>query len=198
MSRGDWLADTATSYDTVAVSYADQVRNALAAQPYLRAVLMLFAGEVRASGGGPVADVGCGPGEVTAHLNELGVDAFGISPPIRGRGDYVRWGFTVVVISPKQIKHLRSRYGSAGNKDDRFDAYVLADTLRSRPLAFAAFIPSRVRSRARSAPRQATQANVATGGPPRRAPPGREAHQHRARRAVLRRPLHRLVPGLTG
>lgn len=72
------MADTATSYDTVAVSYADQVRNALAAQPYLRAVLTLFAGEVRASGGGPVADVGCGPGEVTAHLNELGVDAFGI------------------------------------------------------------------------------------------------------------------------
>ncbi|MGW4848298.1 class I SAM-dependent methyltransferase [Nocardia brasiliensis] len=27
---------------------------------------------------GPVADVGCGPGEVTAHLHELGVDAFGI------------------------------------------------------------------------------------------------------------------------
>jgi ubiquinone/menaquinone biosynthesis C-methylase UbiE len=25
-----------------------------------------------------VADVGCGPGHVTAHLNELGVDAFGI------------------------------------------------------------------------------------------------------------------------
>ena len=28
-------------------------------------------------------------------------------------------------------KGLRSRYGSAGNKDDRFDAYVLADTLRT-------------------------------------------------------------------
>jgi ubiquinone/menaquinone biosynthesis C-methylase UbiE len=27
---------------------------------------------------GPVADVGCGPGHVTAHLHELGVDAFGI------------------------------------------------------------------------------------------------------------------------
>jgi transposase len=40
-------------------------------------------------------------------------------------------GFTVVVISPNQIKSLRSRYGSAGNKDDRFDAFVLADTLRT-------------------------------------------------------------------
>jgi transposase len=40
-------------------------------------------------------------------------------------------GITVVVISPNQVKNLRSRYGSAGNKDDRFDAFVLADTLRT-------------------------------------------------------------------
>ena len=38
---------------------------------------------------------------------------------------------TVFVIDPKQVKNLRSRYGSAGNKDDRFDAYVLADVLRT-------------------------------------------------------------------
>ena len=38
---------------------------------------------------------------------------------------------TVFVIDPKQIKNLRGRYGSAGNKDDRFDAYVLADVLRT-------------------------------------------------------------------
>jgi len=37
----------------------------------------------------------------------------------------------VVAISPNRLKNLRSRYGSAGNKDDRFDAYVLADTLRT-------------------------------------------------------------------
>jgi hypothetical protein len=40
-------------------------------------------------------------------------------------------GVTVVVISPNQIKNLRGRYGSAGNKDDRFDAFVLAGTLRT-------------------------------------------------------------------
>jgi transposase len=38
---------------------------------------------------------------------------------------------TVFVIDPKQIKNMRGRYGSAGNKDDRFDAYVLADVLRT-------------------------------------------------------------------
>ncbi|MFB4278155.1 class I SAM-dependent methyltransferase [Nonomuraea sp. MTCD27] len=30
------------------------------------------------AGGGPVADVGCGPGHVTAHLHSLGVRAFGV------------------------------------------------------------------------------------------------------------------------
>ncbi|MGW3247315.1 class I SAM-dependent DNA methyltransferase [Streptomyces sp. NPDC001070] len=78
MDVDGWLADTRSSYDTVAVSYADRIREALAGQPYLRAALALFADMVHAAGGGPVADVGCGPGHVTAHLRELGVDAFGI------------------------------------------------------------------------------------------------------------------------
>jgi hypothetical protein len=40
-------------------------------------------------------------------------------------------GLAVFVVPSRQIKGLRSRYGSAGYKDDRFDAYVLADTLRT-------------------------------------------------------------------
>jgi len=40
-------------------------------------------------------------------------------------------GFQVVVIPSRQVKHLRSRYGSAGNNHDRFDADVLADVLRT-------------------------------------------------------------------
>jgi transposase len=40
-------------------------------------------------------------------------------------------GLAVFVIPPAQVKNLRSRYGSAGNKDDRFDAYVLADVVRT-------------------------------------------------------------------
>src|SRR6266851_6635592 len=46
-------------------------------------------------------------------------------------GALLEAGFTIVVISPNQVKNLRSRYGSAGNKDDRFDAFVLAGTLRT-------------------------------------------------------------------
>jgi SAM-dependent methyltransferase len=78
MSADGWLEDTRASYDTVAVSYAGQLRDALAAEPYLRAALALFADMVHAVGGGPVADVGCGSGHVTAHLHQLGIDAVGI------------------------------------------------------------------------------------------------------------------------
>jgi transposase len=37
----------------------------------------------------------------------------------------------VVVVASRHIKALRSRYGAAGNKDDRADAYILADVLRT-------------------------------------------------------------------
>lgn len=75
---GDWLADTRTSYDTVAASYADVVRDAVAEHADLRAALTMLADGVRALDGGPVADIGCGPGQFTAHLHGLGLDAFGI------------------------------------------------------------------------------------------------------------------------
>ncbi|WP_328314726.1 class I SAM-dependent methyltransferase [Streptomyces sp. NBC_00442] len=78
MTSDRWLADTRASYDTVAADYADHVRDLLDRTPYERAVLALFAGLVTSAGGGPVADVGCGSGRITAHLRDLGVDAFGI------------------------------------------------------------------------------------------------------------------------
>ncbi|MFI7277497.1 class I SAM-dependent DNA methyltransferase [Streptomyces sp. NPDC049879] len=78
MPSDNWLADTRTSYDTVAAGYADLLRDRLAGEPYLRAALALFAEAVHAAGGGSVADVGCGPGHVTAHLRGLGLDAFGL------------------------------------------------------------------------------------------------------------------------
>jgi SAM-dependent methyltransferase len=74
----DWLSETRESYDTDASGYAEKVDGLLEASPFLRAGLALFADLVRDAGGGPVADVGCGPGYVTRHLHDLGVDAFGI------------------------------------------------------------------------------------------------------------------------
>jgi SAM-dependent methyltransferase len=73
-----WLSDTRTSYDTDASGYAEQVRGLLEGMPHLRAGLAVFAEQVHDLGGGPVADIGCGPGYVTRHLHDAGLDAFGI------------------------------------------------------------------------------------------------------------------------
>jgi SAM-dependent methyltransferase len=101
VSAEGWLADTRTSYDTVAASYSDLLRDGLAGKPYLRACLALLADLVHAAGGGPVADVGCGPGHVTGCLHELGVDAFGIdlSPGM-------------VEVARRDYPHLRFEVGS--------------------------------------------------------------------------------------
>jgi transposase len=73
-----------------------------------------------------------GLAKITTLLRRHGVNRVGIE---RGDGPVVehliRDGFEVVVISARQVKSLRARYGSAGNKDDRFDAFVLADALRT-------------------------------------------------------------------
>ena len=74
----DQAAETRAAYDTVAASYEELVRSSLAESPMDRAVLGVFAEQVLAGGGGPVADLGCGPGRVTAHLDALGVAASGV------------------------------------------------------------------------------------------------------------------------
>jgi SAM-dependent methyltransferase len=78
MDADGWLNDIRVSYDAVAASYSDQLRGALDGEPYLRAALALVADMVRDGGGGSVADLGCGPGHITAHLQQLGISAFGI------------------------------------------------------------------------------------------------------------------------
>lgn len=78
MTEPSHLHETRASYDTVAVDYAELVRPAFEGDLLGRAMLGAFAELVRAAGGGPVADVGCGPGHVTAHLHSLGLPAFGV------------------------------------------------------------------------------------------------------------------------
>jgi SAM-dependent methyltransferase len=65
-----------TAYDAVAVRYAEFVREIWDGDPLDRAAWAAFADSVR--GRGPVADLGCGPGHLTAHLRDLGLDAFGV------------------------------------------------------------------------------------------------------------------------
>ncbi len=75
------------SYDRAADNYVAMGVGDLAPTPWLRAVLGAFAEDVRALG--PVLDVGCGPGTVTAHLAGLGVDVSGVD------------------LSPRMIAHAR-------------------------------------------------------------------------------------------
>lgn len=49
----------------------------------------------------------------------------------------------VVVVASRSVKALRERYGTAGNKSDRSDAYVLADCLRTDGHRWASLEPDR-------------------------------------------------------
>lgn len=63
-----------TPYDEVASLYADLFSDMLDTRPLERAMLAAFAELTD----GPVADLGCGPGHLTAHLRSLGLDVFGL------------------------------------------------------------------------------------------------------------------------
>jgi trans-aconitate methyltransferase len=65
------------SYDAIATDHAQRFADELADQPWDRAVLAAFA-ELVTTAGGPVADLGCGPGYTTAHLRALGLDVSGV------------------------------------------------------------------------------------------------------------------------
>ncbi|WP_035850700.1 class I SAM-dependent methyltransferase [Kitasatospora azatica] len=86
MTEPSYLAELRESYDTVAGDYVKLVNSPAAIDPLGRAMLATFAELVRAADLGPVADLGCGPGRVTAHLADLGVSVFGIdlSPEMIG------------------------------------------------------------------------------------------------------------------
>jgi SAM-dependent methyltransferase len=84
--RAEHLSATMEAYDAVADEYAEIARDYLDPLPLDRAFLAAFAECVRnASAGpdagaaaGPAAELGCGPGYVTAHLASLGLDVFGV------------------------------------------------------------------------------------------------------------------------
>lgn len=77
------VAVTRAAYDTVAADYARLVGPLLDDLPLDRALLAAFAELCR---GARVADVGCGPGLVTAYLHDLGADVVGLdlSPAMIG------------------------------------------------------------------------------------------------------------------
>ncbi|NUT22475.1 MAG: class I SAM-dependent methyltransferase [Hamadaea sp.] len=69
------MTSTRSSYDAVADRYAAEIGDELAGKPWDRALLSAFAEQ---TSGGPVLDVGCGPGHVTAYLAGWGLDVVGL------------------------------------------------------------------------------------------------------------------------
>ncbi|MFI8896157.1 class I SAM-dependent methyltransferase [Streptomyces paradoxus] len=72
----DFMTETRVFYDTVAEEYADHFSDLRPGTPLDRGVLHGFAGLV--GEGGEVADLGCGPGRVTAYLASQGLSVFGL------------------------------------------------------------------------------------------------------------------------
>jgi SAM-dependent methyltransferase len=66
---------TRRSYDNVAHHYAEEIADELDGKPLDRALLGLMA---ELSGAGLVADIGCGPGHVAAHLRAQSVTTIGL------------------------------------------------------------------------------------------------------------------------
>ena len=81
--------ETKAAYDGVVELYASLFADRLETHPFSRNMIRTFAELVRETGNPRAADVGCGPGHLTAMLNELGLDArgFDLSP---GMVDHAR------------------------------------------------------------------------------------------------------------
>ena len=78
MDRATAELQAREGYDRMADAYTNHVSLEMTVPSVGRSILEAFANDVQRSGPLPVADVGCGPGHVTAHLAELGLDIFGV------------------------------------------------------------------------------------------------------------------------
>ncbi|WP_018155444.1 class I SAM-dependent methyltransferase [Demetria terragena] len=63
------------AYDVVATDYAAAMRDELDDKPLDRALLSAV---VEMARGGPIVDIGCGPGQVAGHLAALGGEVLGV------------------------------------------------------------------------------------------------------------------------
>lgn len=107
----DGLAAVRSSYDRVADNYVAMGMGDLGLAPWLRAALTVFADEVRDRG--PVLDVGCGPGTVTAFLADLGVDVSGVdlSPRMVAHARRLHPGLRFEVESATELRLADASFG---------------------------------------------------------------------------------------
>ncbi|MFJ3233445.1 class I SAM-dependent DNA methyltransferase [Streptomyces sp. NPDC086787] len=106
MTDPEFLQATRSSYDAIAREYTDRHPDGLADSPVDRAMLASFAELAKDASPAPVADLGSGPGHVTARLHDLGVPVFGVdlSPGM-------------VALAREAHPHLRFHVGSMTSLD---------------------------------------------------------------------------------
>ncbi|MCZ7413699.1 class I SAM-dependent methyltransferase [Streptomyces sp. WMMC897] len=101
--------ETKAAYDGIVELYASLFADRPEAQPFTRAMLGTFAELVRGTGNPRAADVGCGPGHLTALLHDLGLDAFGLD------------------LSPAMVAHARRAHPGLRFGEARMEALPVAD-----------------------------------------------------------------------
>ncbi|MFF4103996.1 class I SAM-dependent methyltransferase [Streptomyces sp. NPDC001903] len=101
--------ETRAAYDEVVELYASLFADRLETRPFTRAMIATFAELVRATGNPRAADVGCGPGHLTAMLHELELDARGFD------------------ISPAMVDHARRAHPALRFDEARMEALPVGD-----------------------------------------------------------------------
>ncbi|MFC9295118.1 class I SAM-dependent methyltransferase [Streptomyces sp. NPDC057011] len=102
--------ETRAAYDGVVDLYASMFADRhMEAWPFTRAMVGTFAELVRGTGNLRAADVGCGPGHLTAMLHELGLDAFGLD------------------LSPGMVDHARRAHPALHFDEARMEALPVED-----------------------------------------------------------------------
>ncbi|MFC9654103.1 MULTISPECIES: class I SAM-dependent methyltransferase [unclassified Streptomyces] len=109
LSVTEYRDKTKAGYDGVVELYASLFANQLETQPFARNIIGTFAELVRETGNLRAADVGCGPGHLTAMLHDLGLDAFGFD------------------LSPAMIDHARRAHPTLRFDEARMEALPVED-----------------------------------------------------------------------
>lgn len=103
----DFLEATRVSYDVIAPTYAEAFSDwPVDSAPLDRSLVTAFAELAREHAPAPVADLGSGPGSVTAHLDALGLPVFGVDLSPR-----------MVALARRAYPELRFHVGSMTSLD---------------------------------------------------------------------------------
>ena len=78
MTSATYLRATGEAYDELADVYAGRFGDVAKMPPLERALLTAYGEIVCGRPPGLIADLGCGPGHVTAHLSSMGIPTFGV------------------------------------------------------------------------------------------------------------------------